>query len=73
MFDKRLMEMCPESRKYILGNILLQFLELCANAVMIITIAFSIQRIYNDHRKAKSIDGTIDFAAKRQVWQRTIL
>ena len=46
MFDKRLMEMCPESRKYILGNILLQFLELCANAVMIITIAFSIQRIY---------------------------
>lgn len=46
MFDKRLMEMCPERRKYILGNILLQFLELCANAVMIVTIAFSIQRIY---------------------------
>ncbi len=27
MFDKRLMLMCPESKKYILGNILLQFLE----------------------------------------------
>ncbi len=46
MFDKRLMQMCPESRKYIIGNIILQFLELCCNAVMIITIAFSIQNLY---------------------------
>ena len=28
---------------------------------------------YNDHRMAKSIDDSIDFAAKRQVWQRMIL
>ena len=27
----------------------------------------------NDHRMAKSIDDSIDFAAKRQVWQRMIL
>ena len=27
----------------------------------------------NDHRMAKSIENTIDFAAKRQVWQRMIL
>jgi ATP-binding cassette subfamily C protein len=39
MFDKRLMQMCPESRKYIFGNILLQFLELCCNAAMILIIA----------------------------------
>ena len=26
--------------------------------------------VYNDHRMAKSIEGSIDFAAKRQVWQR---
>ena len=28
---------------------------------------------YNDHRLAKSIENSIDFAAKRQVWQRMIL
>ena len=48
MFDKRLMLMCPESKKYILGNILLQFLELCLNVAMIVTIALSVQRLY-DH------------------------
>ena len=34
MFDKRLMKMCPESRPYILGNVLLQWLELMMNAAM---------------------------------------
>ena len=47
MFDKRLMLMCPESKKYILGNILLQFLELCLNVLMIVTIALSVQRLYD--------------------------
>ena len=46
MFDKRLMQLCPESRKYIAGNILLQFMELCLNAAMIVTIAFSVQMLY---------------------------
>lgn len=46
MFDKRLMQMCPESRKYIVGNILLQFLELCLNAGMILIIAYSVQKLY---------------------------
>ena len=46
MFDKRLMQLCPESKKYIAGNILLQFLELCCNAVMIVTIARTVQRLY---------------------------
>jgi hypothetical protein len=27
---------------------------------------------YNDHRRAKSIIDSIDFAARRQVWQRMI-
>ncbi|MBR1457018.1 MAG: hypothetical protein IJ594_07670, partial [Oscillospiraceae bacterium] len=27
---------------------------------------------YNDYRKAKSIEASIDFAAKRQVWQRML-
>ena len=28
---------------------------------------------YNDYRMAKSIEDSIDFAAKQQVWQRMIL
>ena len=28
---------------------------------------------YNEHRMAKSIEDSIDFAAKRQIWQRMIL
>lgn len=46
MFDKRLMQMCPESRKYIAGNVILQFLELCCNALMIITVSVSVQKLY---------------------------
>ena len=47
MFDKQLMQMCPESRKYIIGNIILQFLELCCNTAMILVIAFSVQNLYD--------------------------
>ena len=46
MFDRRLMKLCPGSRKFIIGNIVLQFLELCLNAVMIITITQALQRLY---------------------------
>ena len=35
MFDKRLTAMCPESKKYIVGNIICQWIELMMNAVMI--------------------------------------
>ena len=47
MFDKRLMQMCPESKKYIAGNIVLQFAELCLNALMIVLIAVSVQNLYD--------------------------
>ena len=39
MFDKRLMQVCPESKKYIVGNIIFQWLELMLNAVMMAIIA----------------------------------
>ncbi len=48
MFDKRLTALCPESKKYIFGNILLQFFELCLNVGMIVTIALTVQKLY-DH------------------------
>ena len=46
MFDKRLMALCPESRKYIAGNIILQWLELCMNAVMIGIISYAAEQLY---------------------------
>ena len=46
MFDKRLMQVCPESKKYIVGNIILQWLELCLNAIMILTVANAVDRLY---------------------------
>ena len=46
MFDHRLMEFCPESRKYIIGNILLQWLDLFLNSAMILLIAHIIQELY---------------------------
>ncbi|MEE5994186.1 MAG: ABC transporter ATP-binding protein/permease [Oscillospiraceae bacterium] len=46
MFDKRLTELCPESKKFIVGNIIFQWLELFLNAVMILTTANAIQHFY---------------------------
>ena len=46
MFDKRLMKMCPESRRYIFGNIVLQWLELLMNAVMIGLIALTVEQLW---------------------------
>ena len=39
MFDKRLTAMCPESKKYIAGNIICQWIELMMSTVMIFIIA----------------------------------
>jgi len=40
------MALCPESRKYIAGNVILQFLDLCFNTVMITIIALAVQNLY---------------------------
>ena len=46
MFDKRLTKLCPESKKFIAGNILLQWLELMLNTVMVITAAKTVSKLY---------------------------
>lgn len=46
MFDKRLMTMCPESKKHIAGNIICQWIELLMNAVMIYVVSNVIGKIY---------------------------
>ncbi len=46
MFDKRLIELCPESRKHIVANVLLQWVTLVCNAAMIAVFAVTIERFY---------------------------
>lgn len=55
MFDKRLMQVCPKSKKYIIGNIMLQFLELVCNTIMIIMIAGTIQNLYQNRLEASQL------------------
>ena len=55
MFDKRLMQMCPESRRYIFGNIVLQWLELLMNAVMIGLIALSVEQLWQKNLAANAV------------------
>lgn len=58
MFDKRLMQVCPESKKYIIGNIILQFLELVCNTVMIIAIAVTIENLYRNNADIRQLSVT---------------
>ena len=53
MFDKRLTQLRPESKKYIAGNIILQWLELALNTVMIITVAKTISKGSCRHEDSK--------------------
>ena len=55
MFDKRLMAMCPESKKYIIGNIVCQWVELLMNAVMIFIIANAVGKLYEGEMTAKDM------------------
>ena len=56
MFDQRLMAMCPESRKFIAGNIICQWTELMMNAVMIFIIANVVGKLY---RREMTTNGVI--------------
>ena len=55
MFDKRLTQMCPESKKYIAGNILLQWLELVLNVTIMITIARAIQSVFEGSFSSRNL------------------
>ncbi|MBQ8139283.1 MAG: ABC transporter ATP-binding protein/permease [Lachnospiraceae bacterium] len=55
MFDKRLMAMCPESKKYIVGNIICQWTELMMNAVMIFIIANAVGKLYSKEMTVKEM------------------
>ena len=55
MFDKRLMAMCPESKKYIALNIICQWTEFMMNAVMIFIIADAVGKLYRKEMTANEM------------------
>lgn len=55
MFDKRLMKTCPESKRYVIGNILFQWLELVTNVVMIGVIATMVEDLFDKRLDMMSI------------------
>ena len=55
MFDKRLMAMCPESKKYIVENIVCQWTELMMNAVMIFIISTAVEKLYRREMTANGV------------------
>lgn len=52
------MHVCPESKKYIIGNIVLQFLELVCNTVMITAIAATIENLYRNTADIRQLSVT---------------
>lgn len=55
------MAMCPESRKYIIGNILCQWTELLMNAVMIFIISNAVGKLYEGLLTAKELIISVAF------------
>ena len=53
MIDKRLIGIVPESRKYIAGNVALQWLSLAANIVMMTSITILLSDLYT-HTETRS-------------------
>lgn len=56
MIDKRLIRMVPESKKYVAGNVLMQWISLAANVVLMMSITCFFASLY-----AKNVTGK-DFA-----------
>lgn len=56
MIDKRLIRMVPESKKYVAGNVLMQWISLAANVVLMMSITRFFASLY-----AKNVTGR-DFA-----------
>lgn len=46
MINKRLIDMVPESKKYIAGNVALQWMSLLANIAMVLSVTNLLQRLY---------------------------
>ena len=59
MINKRLIGIVPESRKYIAGNVTLQWLSLVANIVMMTSITTLLSALYAHTETDMLLSGTI--------------
>lgn len=55
MFDFRLMKISPDSKKYIIYNVLLQWFDLCVNAFIIYEIAYIINALYTNSIESNNL------------------
>ena len=69
MFDKRLMKMCPESKKYIIGNIIFQWAELFTNAVMIGVIGAFVEKLYEKKLTANILISSMIILFVALIWR----
>ncbi len=63
MMDKRLLGVVPESRKYVAGNVLVQWLSLCSNAAMMWMIAWLFGGLFGKTASPEDILLTLCVAA----------
>ena len=63
MMDKRLLSIVPESKKYIAGNVVLQWLALCGNIVMMAAIAQLLSALYGKTATGATLLRTLLIAA----------
>lgn len=63
MMDKRLLSIVPESKKYIAGNVVLQWLALCGNIVMMAAIAQLLSALYGKTATGATLLWTLLIAA----------
>lgn len=63
MINKRLIGTVSESKKYVAGNVILQWCSLTANIAMMTSITYLLQDLFRKTADAKSIVGTAAVAA----------
>ena len=56
MIDKRLIGMVPESKKYVAGNVLMQWISLAANVVLMMSITRFFASLYAKNMTGKDFD-----------------
>ncbi len=68
MIDKRLLNLCKESKKYIGLTVLMNWISVICNLMTIIVIGFSIQELFSlgniENLKKKNINFSCSFRSK---------
>ncbi len=67
MINKRLIETVSESKRYIAGNVLMQWISLLGNLVMMTTIANLLEGLYQRNANRQVLVGWCPFW--QQCWQ----